>query len=95
MTSTFSMAILVWAGALVLAGVTFGLVYFAALRRTVTLLATQRGCFGPATLTLGRIAAIVLFLGFAARLGALPMLAAFLGFLMARAFALHTARRAG
>ena len=95
MSSTFSMAILIWAGALVLAGITFGLVYFAALRRTVTLLAAQRGCFGPATLTLGRIAAIVLFLGFAAQLGALPMLAAFLGFLMARAVALHSARRAG
>ena len=39
----------------------------------------------PLALTLGRIAAAVAFLGFAAKFGAAPLLAAFLGFLLARA----------
>jgi hypothetical protein len=75
------------------AGAAFGLVYFAALDRTVVLLAAGRGWLGPAALTFGRIAAATLFLALIARLGAAPLLAAFLGFLAARAVALCAARR--
>lgn len=95
MISGFSPAAFVWTGALLLAGVAVGLVYFAALRSTVTLLTIGGGWSPPATLTLGRILAVVLFLGLAVRLGAWPMLAAFTGFLIARAVALHSAQRAG
>ena len=43
----------------------------------------------PAILTLGRFAAAVAFLGFAASHGALPLLTGFLGFLLARSAALR------
>jgi F1-F0 ATPase (N-ATPase) AtpR subunit len=77
------------------AGLAFGLVYFAALRRTVVLFAAQRSWIGPVALTVARIAAAVILLGIAARLGAAPLLAAFIGFLLARAVVLHSARRVG
>lgn len=83
------------AAAMAAAGLVFGLGYFAALRRTVHLFGSGRGRFAPAALTLGRILAAVVFLLSAARLGALALLAAFLGFLLARALALRAARRAG
>jgi hypothetical protein len=91
----FSPAAFVWTGTLLLAGVAVGLVYFAALRSTVTLLTIGRGWSAPAMLTLGRILAVVLFLGLAVQLGALPMLAAFAGFLMARGIALRAVRSTG
>jgi hypothetical protein len=75
------------------AGAAFGLVYFAALDRTAVLLATGRGWLGPSILTLGRIAAATILLALIARLGAAPLLAAFLGFLAARAVALRAVRR--
>jgi hypothetical protein len=77
------------------AGLAFGLVYFATLKRSVMLFAAGRGWLGPLALTLGRIGAAVAFLFVAAKLGAAPLLAAFIGFLMARALALRAERRAG
>ena len=78
----------------VAAGFFFGRAYFATLKRSVALLATGRNWAGPIALTLARIAAAggVFFL--AAKLGAVPLLTALLGFLLARAVAVRTARRA-
>ncbi len=75
------------------AGLVFGLLYFLALRRTAILFASGRGWFAPVALTLGRIGAAALFLALAARLGATVLLAAFAGFLLARAVALRAAGR--
>jgi F1F0 ATPase subunit 2 len=86
---------LVLTAAAALAGLALGLVYFRALRRTVDLLAGGRGWFGPAGLTLARIAAAIIVLTFMARLGAMALLAGFLGFLLARMIALRSARRIG
>ena len=74
-------------------GLFFGLGYFIVLQRTAGLLAGGRGRLLPVALTSGRIAAAILFLGVAARFGVLPLLTAFLGFLLARALALRAARR--
>lgn len=68
-------------------GFAFGLVYFAALRRSVARLAairlaTDRSWLEPVALTLGRW-------------GAASLLATFAGFLLARAFAVRVARRTG
>jgi hypothetical protein len=41
---------------------------------------------------LGRILGAILFLGLVAQLGSLPLLSAFLGFLLARTLALRAAR---
>ena len=81
------------AAAFAIAGFGFGVVYFTALRRTVDLYGAGRGVVVPTALTLFRLAAAILFLGFAARFGALPLLAAFLAFLLARSLALRAARR--
>ena len=75
------------------AGLLFGIVHFAALRRTVELYTGGRGGFAAAALTLGRFAGAVLLFGFAAKLGSLQLLSAFLGFLLARWLALRAARR--
>lgn len=80
--------------AMALAGLAFGLVYFAALRRTITLFSTGRGWLAPVALTLGRLAAMAVLLALAARLGAAPLLAAFAGVLAARFIALRMTRRA-
>jgi hypothetical protein len=77
------------------AGFGFGLLYFAALKRTTSLFIAGCGWLGPLALTLGRIAAAGIFLGLTAKLGAVSLLAAFAGFLLARAVALHAARGAG
>ncbi len=78
-----------------LAGLMFGLLYFAILKRSVALIVDDKGWFKPLALTLGRIAAVVVLLLPAAKLGAAPLLAAFIGFLLARVLALHAERRAG
>jgi len=83
------------AGATAIAGFLFGRAYFAMLRWTVASFAARQGWFGPLALTLGRIAAAVVLFAIAARLGAAALLAAFLGFLVARAVAVGAARRAG
>ena len=77
----------------VFSGFAFGVFYFAVLERSVTLFASNHRWLGPLALTLGRIAAAVLFLGLAAKLGALSLLAALTGFLLARAASLRAARR--
>ena len=71
------------------AGLAFGLAYFAMLRRTVDLHAAGHGLLVPALLTVGRLATAILLLGVAARVGALPVLSSFIGFLLARALALR------
>lgn len=77
-------------------GFAFGLVYFAALRRTATLLTARGGWFAPVGLTLGRIGAAIILLGLAAKLGGgVSLLATFVGFLLARTVTLRTTRRAG
>ena len=84
MTSA-SLAIVAW-----LVGLAVGLVHFAALQRTLELYSTGFVRLAVA-LTLGRFAGTIVFFGFAARLGALPLLALFLGFLVARTLALRAA----
>jgi hypothetical protein len=81
--------------AISVAGFAAGLVYFAMLRRTAELCGSACGWLGPAALTLGRVAGAAILLAFAAKLGAGPLLAAFLGFLLARTAMLHTVRRSG
>lgn len=78
----------------VVAGLVFGLSYFTTLRWTVNLYGSHHNHVGTAALTLGRIASAAVAFTFAARLGALPLLAAFFGFLLARALALCAVRRA-
>lgn len=80
------------AAAMALAGLAFGLLYFAAMHRTAALFVTGSGWLRPSALTLGRIAAATVFMALAARLGTTPLLAAFSGFLVARAIALHVVR---
>jgi F1F0 ATPase subunit 2 len=82
------------AASMLAAGFILGLVYFAVLRWTVSLYAAGRSRVGPAVLTLARLAGAAGVLAFAARLGALPLLATFLGFLLARALSMHVVRRA-
>jgi len=77
------------------AGFAFGLAYFAALKRTVTVFAGGRGWRAPLALTLARIGAAIVFLGIAAKLGAVSLLAAFIGFVLARSIALRLAQRSG
>jgi len=92
MTDNASTAVL--AAAMIISGFAFGLLYFATLKRAAALFASGSSWMGPLGLTLGRIAAAVIFLSLAARLGAAALLAAFLGFLVARALALRAERRA-
>jgi len=84
--------------AMAVAGVVFGLVYFATLRRSVAVFATgggwAQGLMPMLVLTLARLGAAVAFLTLAAKLGAAALIAAFLGFLLARTIALRAARRA-
>lgn len=81
------------ASAAAVAGLAFGLVYFRALRRTTDLLAGGGGWRGPIALTLIRIVGAVILFAMVARLGALPLLGAFIGLLAARTIALRGARR--
>ena len=80
--------------AMAFAGLIFGLLYFALLKRSVTLFATGHGWAGPLGFTILRIMGAVGFLFIAAKLGAGPLLAAFTGFLIARALALRVERTA-
>lgn len=80
---------------MLVAGFAFGFVYFAALKRSVALFVGSTSWLGPLALTLGRIGAAIAFLFIAAKLGAAPLLAAFIGFLLARALALRAGKRAG
>ena len=78
-----------------LAGLAFGFVYFASLKRSVTMFVGGKGWLGPFALTLGRMGAAVGYLFVAVKLGPAPLLATFIGFLMARASALRAERRTG
>ena len=75
------------------AGLVVGLVHFAALWRSTELYSAGRGQLAAGALTLGRIAGTIVFFGLVARLGVLPLLASFVGFLLARTLALRAARR--
>jgi len=86
---------LVFASAWAAAGFGFGVAYFAVLRRSVELYRAGDARLVPIALTLGRIAGAILFFGLAVRFGALPLLAALLGFLLARPLALRAPRGAG
>ena len=83
------------AGAMALAGLVFGALYFAALKRGVTLFVAGHDWRAPLALMLLRLGAAILFLALAAKLGAAPLLAAFLGLLAARVLAVRGARKAG
>lgn len=84
---------LVVASAMLAVGIAFGLAYFRALRWTIR----RRGTH---TLVIHVVASLVrllgaaLLFGAAARLGALPLLAAFAGFLLARAISMRAVRKA-
>ena len=84
---------LAFASAWAVAGFGFGLGYFAALLQTVEFYRGGRARLLPIALAFGRIAAAIVFFGLAARFGTLPLLTAFLGFLLARWLALRAARR--
>ena len=77
----------------VVGGLMLGVAYFATLRRTADLFAIGQGRSMPVALTLARLVGATLFLATAARFGALPLLSAFLGFLVARGLALRGSRR--
>jgi len=72
-------------------GLLLGAAYFVGVWRTAALVFARGGRMMPAALTLGRLVAAALVFAAAARSGALPLLAAFLGFLIARGVALHGA----
>jgi hypothetical protein len=76
-------------------GLVAGLIYFSILRRTAVLLSSGQDRFTALVLTLARIALAGVVLVSAARMGPVPLLAAFAGFLWARALALHSARKSG
>jgi hypothetical protein len=80
------------AAAMAIAGLALGLVYFAAMHKTAALFVAGTGWLRPSALTLGRIGAATILLALAAKLGATPLLAAFCGFLVARAIALRVVR---
>ena len=82
-------------GIFAVAGLGFGLAYFAALWRSLDYYAAGQERFMPAALTFGRFVATVLFFAFMARVGRTPLLMAFIGFLLARALALRAVRSAG
>ena len=75
------------------AGLLVGLGYFAAVRRTIDLLTAKGNGAKALALTLGRFVTIALLLALTAKLGATELLAAFIGFLLARAMASRAAQR--
>jgi len=76
-------------GGSLLAGFAAGLGYFALLRWSTGLFLAGGGWARPVALTLARLGFMALLLGLAARVGALPLLGVFLGFLLARGLALR------
>ncbi|MBS0579648.1 MAG: hypothetical protein JSR36_10365 [Proteobacteria bacterium] len=80
--------------AMAVAGFTFGLAYFALLRRTALTLALPSGSrYAALALTLGRIATAIVFFLLAARIDVLALFAALAGFLMARTVSVHAGHR--
>ena len=92
---TGAIAFVALVGAWTVGGLLLGTVYFAAVRRTADLFSCGRSSVMPAVLTLSRLVAAALCFAAAARYGALPLLGAFLGFLVARGVALRGLPRAG
>jgi hypothetical protein len=85
-----TMIMLAQALGLGLAGIAFGLAYFAVLRRSIDgFLQPGRRRTLAVALTVGRVAAAVLFLWLAAKLGAVALIAALVGFMAARGIALR------
>lgn len=82
----------VLSAAMVLVGWAFGRTYFWSLRRTVDRHCAGRSGWGPAGLTLARLSGALLVFAGMARLGSAPLVAGFLGFLLARQWALHAAK---
>jgi hypothetical protein len=76
------------------AGLAFGLIYFAALRRAVDLFVTGGGRLIRSALMLARFGTAAVLFTSAVKVGPLPLLASFLGFLLARKIALRGVRRA-
>ena len=84
---------LVLLAALAASGVLLGRCYFAMLRWSAARYATGRlSAARGLLLALARIVCAAAFFALTARLGALTLLAAFLGFIAARAWALRNAR---
>lgn len=75
-----------------LAGFVFGLAYFHAVRVTAQHLAERKGWLVPSILIAGRLGGAIILMFYLAKLGAMPLLSGFLGFLVARAFATRPAR---
>jgi F1F0 ATPase subunit 2 len=92
MSSVTSADVLLAAGSFV-GGLAAGIAYFAMLRSSVDRLARQRGRLGAVALSLARISVTIAVFIFVARMGALPLLVSFLGFLAARSLALLRVRR--
>jgi hypothetical protein len=90
-----SLVDLVWLLAAAAGGLAFGVLYFAALRRSIELFVHRAGWVGPAALTVGRIAAAAMLFGLLSRLGPGAVLAGFLAFLAARGLAVRAARKEG
>ncbi len=95
MTSTALIAAAGIAVLMAFGGFVMGLLFFAGLWWTIDHIVAGRERFSHLVLTLGRIGAAAICLAFAGVVGAVPLLASFLGFLLARNLAMHTARRAG
>lgn len=74
------------------AGLAFGWAYFAILQETVDRFAEGRG-WRAAGLTLARVGAAALFFGIAAKIGACPLLVAFICFIAMRMLALRAVQR--
>lgn len=74
-------------------GLAFGVVYFAALRRSVALFVAHAGWSAPAALAAGRLTAALLLFALLARLGAAAPISAMCGLLLARGLALRAARK--
>jgi hypothetical protein len=92
MTADLFAADMARAAAAVTGGLVFGRLYFAALRKNVDFYSDGHPLKASA-LVLGRLVSAAMAFALAARLGALPLLTAFIGFLLARALALRAARR--
>lgn len=74
------------------AGLVVGCGYFAALRRGVGLIVARGAAVWSVLWVLVRVGGAALFFALVVRWGAMPLLAAFLGFLAARHLAVRTAR---
>ncbi len=74
------------------AGLGFGLLYFRLMRLTVVALVSRGGWLRPVALTAIRVIAAVAAFALAAKLGAVPLLAAFGGLLIARRVSLRSTR---